>query len=72
MNREFIANDVKNVATVYKDRFGLENGTQAADKLRELLGRWTELTAGIETADALTELYWNEIYSKIDVSSYGK
>lgn len=72
MNRDFIANDVKNVATVYKDRFDLKNGDAAAEKLRELLGRWTELTADVDSADALTELYWNEIYSKIDVSSYGK
>lgn len=72
MNRDFIANDVKNVATVYKDRFNLETGAAAADKLRELLGRWTELTADVESADALTELYWNEIYSKVDLSSYGK
>ncbi|GGA17318.1 C4-dicarboxylate TRAP transporter substrate-binding protein [Neptunicoccus cionae] len=72
MNRDFIANDVKNVATVYKDRFNLETGAAAADKLRELLGRWTELTADVDSADALTELYWNEIYSKVDLSSYGK
>ncbi|WP_069298621.1 C4-dicarboxylate TRAP transporter substrate-binding protein [Neptunicoccus sediminis] len=72
MNRDFIANDVKNVATVYKDRFSLENGDAAAEKLRELLGRWTELTADVDSADALTEIYWNEIYSKIDLSSYGK
>lgn len=72
MNREFIASDVKAVASVYSERFGLKNGDEAATTLRDLLGRWTKLTADVDTSAALTELYWNEIYSKIDVNSYGK
>nr|WP_325248680.1 C4-dicarboxylate TRAP transporter substrate-binding protein [Amylibacter sp.] len=72
MNREFIASDVKAVASVYSERFGLKNGDEAATTLRDLLGRWTKLTADIDTSAALTEVYWNEIYSKIDLNSYGK
>lgn len=72
MNREFIAQDKDAVASIYQERFGLETGAEAAQALNDLLVKWTELTSGVEGGDALAELYEQEIYSKIDVSSYGQ
>ncbi|EAQ02134.1 TRAP-T family transporter, DctP (periplasmic binding) subunit [Pseudooceanicola batsensis HTCC2597] len=72
MNREFIAEDKDAIAEIYKERFSIESGSEAADALTELLGKWTELTKDVDSAEALAEIYWNEIYSKIDVASYGQ
>ena len=72
MNREFIAQDKDAIASIYKERFGIETGSQAAADLTELLGKWTDLTKDIDSPDALAEIYWEEIFSKIDVSTYGK
>jgi hypothetical protein len=70
-NQAFIEKDLASVVDIYAERFGVENGDEASAKLRELLGRWTELTADIEDPETLADLYWNEIYSKVDLSTYG-
>ena len=71
MNQEFIEKDLSSVVDIYAERFDLANGADASAKVRELLTRWTELTSGVESAEQLATIYWDEIYSKIDVSSYG-
>ncbi len=72
MNRDFISKDKDAIASIYKERFGLETGAQAADALNTLLVKWTDLTKGVEGSEALTKLYYDEIFSKVDVASYGK
>lgn len=72
MNREFIQGDLEAVAQIYNDRFGITNGAEASAALNELLVKWTELTKDVSDREALGELYWNEIFSKIDVASYGQ
>ncbi|MFW5678028.1 MAG: C4-dicarboxylate TRAP transporter substrate-binding protein [Rhodosalinus sp.] len=72
MNREFIDADKDAIAAIYKERFGIESGTEAAEALTEGLERWTGLTEDVSSGEELAEIYWNEIFSKIDVSSYGQ
>jgi len=72
MNRDFIANDVQAVAGIYNERFGIESGDAASAKMRELLMRWTALTADVNSGEDLAEIYWNEVFSKVDVSTYGQ
>lgn len=70
-NEAFIQADLSNVVTLYREKFGVENGDAAIAKIRELAVRWNTLMPGVETVDQLAELYWNEIYSKIDTETYG-
>jgi TRAP-type C4-dicarboxylate transport system substrate-binding protein len=70
-NRAFIAEDQKAVAAIYEERFGLTNGEEAAAALTELLDKWTALTANVEGPEALAEIYYDEVFSKIDAASYG-
>ncbi|MEE4346320.1 MAG: C4-dicarboxylate TRAP transporter substrate-binding protein [Paracoccaceae bacterium] len=72
MNRAFISNDKEDVARIYAERFNITTGAEAADALNTLLAKWTDLTKDISSSDALAELYWTEIFSKVDVASYGK
>jgi TRAP-type transport system periplasmic protein len=71
MNRAFIAEDLENVSRIYAERFNITNGAEAAEALNTLLVKWTELTKDASNSDELAEIYWNEIYSKIDVATYG-
>ncbi|MCM2563382.1 C4-dicarboxylate TRAP transporter substrate-binding protein [Lutimaribacter sp. EGI FJ00015] len=72
MNREFIQEDKDAIAEIYNERFGIESGAEAAAALTESLGKWTELTKDVSSGEELAEIYWNEIFSKIDVASYGQ
>ena len=72
MNREFIAGDKDAIGQIYKDRFDITTGAEAATALTELMTKWTALTKDVSGPEALQEIYWNEIYSRIDASTYGK
>ncbi|GHF64959.1 C4-dicarboxylate TRAP transporter substrate-binding protein [Seohaeicola zhoushanensis] len=72
MNRDFIAKDKDAIGAIYKERFGIETGSQAATALTELMTKWTGLTKDVASPEALAEVYWNEIFSKIDPATYGK
>jgi len=72
LNREFISKDKDDVARIYQERFNITNGNESAAALTELLTKWTALTRDITNSDELAEIYWNEIYSKIDVATFGK
>jgi len=72
MNQEFIEKDKEDIAAIYKDRFGIETGSAAAEALTGLMDKWTDLTKDVTGPEELTEIYWNEIYSKIDPATYGK
>ena len=36
-----------------------------------LLKKWVDLMRGAKTAEDCESLYWNEIYSRVDVDQYG-
>lgn len=42
-----------------------------APEFRPVLERWVDLVQGIDSAEALADRYWEEVYSKVDVSQYG-
>jgi len=72
MNRDFIAKDKDAIGEIYKERFQIENGAEAATALTELMTKWTGLTKDVTDPAALADIYWTEIYSKIDAASYGQ
>jgi len=71
MNQKFIEEDLAAIVDSYREKFGVENGEDAIAGMRELAARWTKLIEGVENVDQLADLYWNEIYSKIDIATYG-
>lgn len=70
-SQDFIEADLAAVVASFADKYGVEGGAEAQAKVRELLARWTGLVKGVESVEALRELYWTEIYSKIDTTAYG-
>ncbi|OAN70244.1 C4-dicarboxylate ABC transporter substrate-binding protein [Rhodobacteraceae bacterium EhC02] len=72
LNQDFIAKDKDEVARIYNERFNITTGNDASAALTELMGKWTALTKDVTSPEQLAEIYWNEIFSKIDASTYGK
>ncbi len=68
---KFIRQDIETMASHYADNHGVQRGEEILTEFRELLDRWVQLVEGIDNYEALAELYWEEAFSKVDVSSYG-
>ncbi|WP_328188480.1 C4-dicarboxylate TRAP transporter substrate-binding protein [Marinobacter sp. OP 3.4] len=66
----FIKTDIPRIASNYTERHGVEAADEKVAKFRELLAKWSDLVRDVDSADALAEIYWDELYSKVDVSSY--
>jgi hypothetical protein len=69
----FIKEDVETIKSIYKNDFALEGVDEKVVLFAELLEKWKGLTAGMDPtdADALEQLFWDEIMSKIDFETYG-
>lgn len=70
-SRAFVEADVDTIVADHAERFGLADGEAAAARMRELVERWTPLVEEAADADALAEIYWREVMSKVDPATYG-
>ncbi|SFR68564.1 TRAP-type C4-dicarboxylate transport system, substrate-binding protein [Marinobacter daqiaonensis] len=71
MTEAFIRNDLDTIVERYEEKYGVTGADLVIDSFRSLLTKWSGLVEGIDNADDLADLYWEEIYSKVDVSAYG-
>jgi TRAP-type C4-dicarboxylate transport system substrate-binding protein len=71
MTRDFIEEDLKKVAADYSERYDVQRADAMMDEFQQLLDEWVDKVEGIETREELRDLYWQEVFSKVDVSSYG-
>lgn len=69
---QFVEQDIEVVRAQYTRDYGVANVDEKIELISELIEKWKGLTN--ETGgdiDALTQLYVDEVYSKIDVATYG-
>ncbi|WP_254700583.1 hypothetical protein [Sulfitobacter sp. BSw21498] len=69
----FIKDDIETIKAIYRDDFGLEKVDEKVETFIGLLEKWKALTDPLDPTDteALTELYWTEIHSKLNLETYG-
>jgi TRAP-type C4-dicarboxylate transport system substrate-binding protein len=67
---EFAAADREALVGLYADK-GVTRGEEMLTDFQALLEKWVGLTQGVSDADALADLYWTELYSKVDVAAHG-
>lgn len=69
---EFVTQDMAVIEDQFSTKYGLKNVPQKIARIRELVEKWKGLTnaAGADR-EKLATLYWNEIYAKLDLASYG-
>ena len=68
----FVAADADVIRKSFQDDYGLQNVDAKYDTIAGLIEKWKGLTAEIyDDKDAMTELLWTEVFSKLDAASYG-
>jgi len=70
VTQSFIRADISRIAMNYSERHGVELAEEKVAKFRELLVKWANLVRDVDDVDTLTDIYWKELYSKVDVSNY--
>lgn len=70
--RDFIRADSAKIGETYAASYNIEGASRMVDEFIEILDRWQEKVKGIDSRDALAELYWEEVFSKVDITSYGQ
>lgn len=68
--REFIQKDAATIPATYRERYGIKRADEMVKTFQPILERWVGLVQGVKTPEELAELYWNETFSKVDVSKY--
>ncbi len=67
----FVKKDMKTIVEYYEERHGIERGEEIMTEFSAVLDKWVDLVQGVETVDDLAELYYDEIFAKVDVSKHG-
>lgn len=68
----FVQDDIAVIEEQFSNDYGVENATGKIAEMTRLIEKWKGLTTDLaEDPDALADVYWDEIFSKIDPSSYG-
>ncbi|SET86911.1 C4-dicarboxylate TRAP transporter substrate-binding protein [Marinobacter segnicrescens] len=71
VTQTFIEQDMDTLATHYSEKYGVERSAEMLSDFRPILDKWVELVQEIDSVDSLADLYWEEVFSKVDVSSHG-
>ncbi len=69
--RDFVESDLDQMATYYREERGVENSEKMIAQFRNILEKWVGLVQDVDSHDALAQLYWDEVYSKVDVTTHG-
>ncbi|MCE8009555.1 C4-dicarboxylate TRAP transporter substrate-binding protein [Aestuariivita sp.] len=67
----FVEDDLATLRDTYQDQ-GVARAQEMLAEFRPLLRKWVDLTQEIYSAEALADLYWSELYSKVDVTTHGQ
>lgn len=69
--RDFVTADLVEVVEVFTNTYRVPRAAEIAADFPLTLERWMGLVADITTYEQLQQLYWDEIYAKIDPATYG-
>jgi len=69
--QDYVRDDVELVGQIYADNYGITRADEIANEFVEVLDRWNGLVDGVGSIDDLAEIYWTEIFSKVDPETYG-
>lgn len=68
----FVEEDVKAIVEEMGTKYGVPNAEEKVATARALIEKWKGLTRDIgDDPDALEKVYWDEVYSKLDLATYG-
>ncbi len=68
---EFAQNDMKTIVSYYEEKYGLSDAEKTLSRFNQTLDKWMALVQDVDSKSDLQTLYWDEIFSKVDVETYG-
>lgn len=69
--RAFVEADMAQIAALFQDDFGVTRADEIVEEFLEMLERWYELVEPVESLEELRELYWDQVYARVDVNTHG-
>lgn len=69
--RAFVREDMKTIANYYQDKYGVQDGKEMLATFRPILEKWVKLVQDVNSRQELVDLYWKEVYSKVDPTTHG-
>ena len=66
----FVEADLASLVDAYSGK-GVARGAEMLADFKVILEKWVGLTKGVSSPEALGDLYWSELYSKVDVTKHG-
>lgn len=69
--REFAQQDMQTIVEYFAKTHGVQRGGEMLAEFRPVLEKWVLLVQDVGSREALAEVYWNEVFSKVDAGSYG-
>ena len=71
MSDEFVTADLKVIEEQFTSGYGLDNVDEKIAEFSRLVDKWKALTAEIGgDHESLAQIYWDEIFSKVDPTTY--
>lgn len=70
-SRAFVREDLDTIVEYYRSNHDVEDGAAMLKTFRGLLEKWVPLVQDTDSVDELEQLYWKEIFSKVDTARYG-
>jgi len=67
----FIADDKATSVAFYEEQYGVERGDEMLGDFTQLLEKWVDLIQNADPEQGYGDLFWDEIFSKVDVTQYG-
>lgn len=68
---DFVAQDRSFLIEQFSKKYGVKRGGAMLDEFETILGEWVDRIRQAETADDYQQLFWDNVYAKIDVNEYG-
>ena len=70
--REFSQADLDTVSSLFRDTYNVERAYEIREDFGPLLDKWNGLVADVDSKEALQQLFWNEVISKVDPATYAQ
>lgn len=70
--KDFAREDLAIVSDLFRDTYGVERANEITAEFKPILEKWYGLVSDIESKEQLTQLYWDEVISKIDPATYAQ
>lgn len=68
----FVQDDIAVIEEQFSSDYGIEGAAGKIAEMTRLIEKWKDLTADLaEDPEALADVYWEQIFSKIDPTSFG-